>query len=450
MPDATEPAKTRATHTSDASLAHRTRQMSGRDPHEPHRASTPLELLFDLSFVVGFSVASTGLADGIAEGHPGAAIVGFGFAMYAVCWAWINFSWFASAFDTDDWMFRVTTMVQMIGVLILALGLKPMFASLQHGGTIDNRVMVLGYVVMRVALVFQWLRVARQSAAHRRAGLLYAGGICLAQLGWVVLAVVHQGVLAFFLSALLLGAVEMAAPIVAERRSPTPWHAHHIAERYSLMTIIALGEGIVGTVAALGAVVDTGGWTWQVAVVGLAAVGTIFGIWWMYFTLPSGELLAAYRDRRGFVWGFGHIVVFGAIAAVGAGLHVVALYLEAHAPGTGQEQAAGHAVAVGASGALLAVAVPVAVYLTAVFGLYGYLVRQLDRLHLAELAGSAGLLIAAVVLAGAHVPLPVCLLLVMCAPLVVVVGYEVSGHVTLRATVARVTAAASTQRFGAR
>ena len=53
-------------------------------------------------------------------------------------------------------------MVQMLGVLIFALGLPDMFASLDHGDTVDNRVMVAGYIVMRLALVFQWLRAARQ------------------------------------------------------------------------------------------------------------------------------------------------------------------------------------------------------------------------------------------------------------------------------------------------
>src|SRR6185312_4902163 len=65
-------------------------------------------------------------------------------------------------FDTDDWKYRVTTLVQMVGVIILALGLPPMFASIDHG-TLDNGVMVLGYVVMRLAMVAQWLRAARQS-----------------------------------------------------------------------------------------------------------------------------------------------------------------------------------------------------------------------------------------------------------------------------------------------
>jgi len=44
------------------------------------------------------------------------------------------------------------------GVLVLAAGVPRMFASLERTGHVDNSVMVLGYVVMRVPLVFQWLR----------------------------------------------------------------------------------------------------------------------------------------------------------------------------------------------------------------------------------------------------------------------------------------------------
>ena len=60
-------------------------------------------------------------------------------------------AWFASAYDTDDWAFRLLTMVQMAGVLIFALGLPEMFTSIDRGDQIDNRVMVAGYVVMVAA-----------------------------------------------------------------------------------------------------------------------------------------------------------------------------------------------------------------------------------------------------------------------------------------------------------
>ena len=143
--------------------------MEGRDPDEAHRAATPLELLFDLTFVVAYGIAADELAHYLAEDHIRAGVIGFCFAAFAITWAWINFSWFASAYDTDDWVYRLTTMLQMVGVIILALGLPTMFESIDAGETVNNGVMVAGYIVMRVAMVFQWARAARQDPERRTA-----------------------------------------------------------------------------------------------------------------------------------------------------------------------------------------------------------------------------------------------------------------------------------------
>src|SRR5213593_3950964 len=178
--------------------------MSGRDPHEEHRVATPLELLFDLTFATCFSFAASQFATELAAGRYMAAAVGFGFASFAICWAWINFSWFSSAYDTDDWIFRVVTMVQMIGVLVLAIGLPRMFASLESGKHLDNSVMVLGYVIMRIAMVFQWLRAARQDPARRRACLTYAAAISIAQLGWVAQIIFDVSVSLFLILTCIL------------------------------------------------------------------------------------------------------------------------------------------------------------------------------------------------------------------------------------------------------
>jgi low temperature requirement protein LtrA len=130
--------------SSEQSPAHGLRPMSGRDPYKQHRVATPLELMYDLTFVVGFGVAGEQFAHLLAEGDFAAHLIGFGFAIFAVCWCWINFSWFASAYDTDDWAFRVATMVQMVGVIVLALGLPGVFHSIDEGHTIDNSVAVAG------------------------------------------------------------------------------------------------------------------------------------------------------------------------------------------------------------------------------------------------------------------------------------------------------------------
>jgi len=89
----------------------------------------------------------------------------------------------------------------------------------------------------------------------------------------------------------------------------------------------ALGEGIVGTVAALSAIVAEQGWTLDTVLVGLAGTGLTFGMWWIYQLVPSAQILARLRERA-FVWSFGQIVAIAAIVATGAGLHVSAYFLE--------------------------------------------------------------------------------------------------------------------------
>ena len=63
---------------------------------------------------------------------------------------------------------------------------------------------------------------------------------------------------------LVLIAFELAGPLFAELKyGRTPWHPHHIAERYGLLVIITLGEVILGTILAISAVVEETGGRWR-------------------------------------------------------------------------------------------------------------------------------------------------------------------------------------------
>jgi Bacterial low temperature requirement A protein (LtrA) len=91
--------------------------MGGRNPHEAHRVATPLELLFDLTFATSFSLAPSQLAGALAAGRF-TALLGFSFASFAICWAWTNFSWFSSAYDTDDWKLQVLNATRDAGLRV--------------------------------------------------------------------------------------------------------------------------------------------------------------------------------------------------------------------------------------------------------------------------------------------------------------------------------------------
>ena len=393
-------------------IGHGSRRMSGRDPHEAHRVATPLELLFDLTFATSFGLAASEAAPVLAQGHFIDGMVGFAFASFAICWAWLNFSWFSSAYDTDDWVFRIATLVQMIGVLVLGAGVHRMFSSIERSGHLDNTIMVSGYVIMRVALVFQWLRAAKGDPARRAVCLTYAATIAIAQVGWVVQIVARLAAVDAIMLGGILVLIEMTGPVLAERQAGgTPWNAHHIAERHGLFAIIALGEGIVGTVAALSAVVDRQGWTLDAVLVGVAGVGLTFGMWWVYYLVPSGEILRRHRERAP-VWGSVQMLIVTAIVATGAGLRVAAYLIEGKATIT-------------AFAVVLAVLVPVGAFLGLIAVLSYYLVRRFGRFHVWLPIATAGVLSGALVAALSGVDVARCLVILMLAPAVAVVMSEV-------------------------
>ncbi|KQZ07473.1 hypothetical protein ASD23_16585 [Agromyces sp. Root1464] len=397
-------------------LDHRLRRMVGRDPKEAHRASTPLELLFDLTFVVAFSQAGAQTAHLLELGHWMPAIVGFLFAVFAIWWAWINYSWLASAYDNDDIFFRVATMVEMLGVLVLALGLPDLFHSLDEGEHVDNGVVVAGYVVMRVATIALWLRAAKHDGARRRTALTYVVFVSIAQLGWIAVIFINLPLVPTLAITAVLIVLELVGPYVAEHGpgGGTPWHAHHIAERYGLLVIITLGEIILGTILAISAVIDEQDWSVEAAAVAFGGTALAFGLWWVYFTMPSGKVLQRFRER-GFVWGYLHYFIFIALAGAGAGLHVAAYEIEGVAH-------------IGLVPALLTVVVPVGVFMVALFTIYSLLLRQFDPFHIWLFIGSLLVLVAAVAAVAAGATFGVGILITAASPFVVVVGYETVGH----------------------
>ena len=217
--------------------------MTARNMDQAYRAATPLELLFDLVTVIAIASAAAGLHHAIAAGHAVDGIVRFAMAFFGIWWAWMNYTWFASAYDNDDTLFRLLTMVIMGGALVMASGIEILFKSL------DLTMVVVGYVVMRVAMVALWLRAALDDPARRRTALGYAAGIGTVQVYWTGLLLVGPVLPGLLPLLFALGAAfELSVPALAERSGQTPWH---LARR-------CLAWGCVGGVAPVARQVWTG------------------------------------------------------------------------------------------------------------------------------------------------------------------------------------------------
>ena len=325
--------------------------MRARPADEPHRVSTPLELFFDLCFVVAVAQAGAQLHHSVAEHHVAHGLQGYLMVFFAIWWAWMNFTWFASAYDTDDDVYRITTFLQIAGALVLAAGVADAF---DHA---DFTVITIGYVIMRLALVAQWLRAARSDPRRRATALRYAAGVTVVQVAWALRLLLPESVPVVPVFALLVLA-ELAVPIWAEMAEggPTTYHPHHIAERYGLFTIIVLGESVAAATVAFRAAFDEGGeHAGQLLRLAVAGLVVVCALWWVYFDRSAHQLLT--RLRTSMLWGYGHYFIFASAAAVGAGLAVAA----DHATGSAE---------ISSTLAGYAVAVPVAVYLFGVWLLH--------------------------------------------------------------------------------
>jgi low temperature requirement protein LtrA len=324
------------------------RRMTARSRSESHRVSTPLELFFDLCFVVAVAQAGGRLVHAVGDDHTGHGVTGYLMVFFAIWWAWMNFSWFASAYDTDDVPYRVTTLVQIAGSLILAAGVPRAF---DDG---DFRLTAIGYAVMRLALVTQWLRAARaESGGQRRTALTYGAGVAVCQVGWMALLLPRGAppVWAF----VLMAVAELSVPALAERSTPTSWHPHHIAERYGLFTLIVLGESVSAATVAVQSAVDEHRALGELVPIAVGGLLIVFSAWWIYFAVPIHGHLAS--NREAFLWGYGHFAVFASAAAIGAGLEIAV----EHAVGT---------VALSTRTAAAAVTIPVTVFLATVWALH--------------------------------------------------------------------------------
>jgi len=298
--------------------------MVARSLDEPNRAASRLELFFDLTFVVAIAKITEELAHRIAAGELINSVTPFLQVFFAIWWAWMNFTWFASSYDTDDVLYRILTLLQIAGVLVLAVGVP------EAVNANDYRAIAAGYFIMRIGLAAQWTRAAVEDPRRRVTALRYVVGISTAELGWLLrVALDESGVLPqqslvpVFVALVLF---ELAVPYWAERGGPTTtWHPHHIAERYGLFTIILLGECVLGASTVVETRVQEGVVNEGLVMMAIAELLLVFALWWLYFLEPSAEGLVNRRDRS-FLWGYGHYGIFVALAALGAGLAVAVQY----------------------------------------------------------------------------------------------------------------------------
>ncbi len=143
-------------------------------------------------------------------------------------------------------------------------------------------------------------------------------GLVLVQFAWVLLLFTPtEWHLPGFV---VLAVVELLVPVWAEQPSPTPWNVDHIRERYGLFTILLLGESILSTSPAIRSAADNNVQGIAFISIVLGGLLIVYAMWWLYFYQHIPQIMSS--QRLAFIWAYGHFLIFGATAAVGAGLAV--------------------------------------------------------------------------------------------------------------------------------
>ncbi len=272
----------------------------------------PLELFFDLVFVLSFTQVTAAIA-----GDPSWERLGEGMlVLAAVWWAWAAYGWLTNTIDPDEDVNRLAVLSAMAAMLVVSLCIPEAFG---------DRGLLFGcaYFFVRGMHLVLYLRTARREGDpyNLEAILKLAPGLLLGSALLIVAGLLDGGAQASVWIIAIL--IDWSTPLFF---GSGEFHLdpRHFAERYGLIVIITLGESVLAIGAGAAGIVLGPGET-IAAVVGIGAVAAL---WWAYFDVvaivaerrlveaPPGEQAPLARDAYSYL----HFPMIAGIVLLAVGL----------------------------------------------------------------------------------------------------------------------------------
>ncbi|MEA2137746.1 MAG: hypothetical protein QOG56_896 [Solirubrobacteraceae bacterium] len=235
---------------------------------------TPLELFFDLVFVLAFTQCTALMAaeptwHGLAKGL---------LVLGVLWWSWVGYAWLTSVLDPEEDAVRLVIFVAMAALLIVGLCVPQAFGD-------AALLFACAYAVVRIAQIALFMLASRDEPNLRTSVLTLAASTAVGAgllLGAAFVDGTAQG--ALWLAAIVL---DMAGPYFfgTEGWKLVP---EHFTERHGLIVIIALGESVVAVGVGAEHGVDAG-----VAAAAIISTAIAAALWWLYF-----DVVAIVAGRR--------------------------------------------------------------------------------------------------------------------------------------------------------
>jgi low temperature requirement protein LtrA len=271
---------------------------------------TPLELFFDLVFVLALTQCTTLIARTPTWGGllKGVLVLG------VLWWSWVGYAWLTSVVDPEEGAVRLAIFAAMAAFLVAALCVPGVFGA-------DALLFACAYAVVRTAHIVLFMLASREDRALRRSVLALAASTAVGA-GLLFAAAAASGALRVGLWGLAL-LLDAGGPFVFGQEG---WKLipAHFAERHGAIVIIALGESIVALGVAAKPSISAG-------VVVAAALGVVVtaALWWIYFDVTAIvarrhlEQATAGGERNGIArdsYSYLHFPMVAGIALLAVGL----------------------------------------------------------------------------------------------------------------------------------
>ncbi|MEA2420498.1 MAG: hypothetical protein QOE60_2704 [Thermoleophilaceae bacterium] len=236
---------------------------------------TPLELFFDLVFVLALTQCTALMAANPTWGELGKGLLVLGL----MWWSWVGYAWLTSVVNPEEGAVRFAIFAAMAALLVVALCVPEAFG--------DSRMLfAVAYAGVRFGQIALFILASREEPALRSSVKGLAGGTAVGCGLLIVGALFEDTTLQAAIWAVAL-ALDMLEPFFFGSEG---WKLRpsHFAERHGLIIIIALGESIVAIGVGAEGGVDAG--VVAAAVLGMAVAGAL---WWLYF-----DIVALVAERR--------------------------------------------------------------------------------------------------------------------------------------------------------
>jgi low temperature requirement protein LtrA len=240
---------------------------------------TPRELFFDLVFVFAFTQVTTLLTD-----DPTFAGIGRGvLVLAALWWPWTAYAWLTNTVDPEEGFVGAALLVALIAMFVAALVVP---------GVFDDDGVLFGAAFLVVCT----MHLALYALAGRGNPDLLSAVLRLAP--WTLLGATLILVAGFTDGARewLWVAALTCTYVGAGLSGSTGWRVHpsHLAERYGLVVIIALGEAFVAIgIGATGIGIGLG--EIAASILGLLVATSFWLAYFDFFSIRGERMLAALR-----------------------------------------------------------------------------------------------------------------------------------------------------------